>query len=216
MLAPIAVAAFAFAPMACGPSFQAIYEGDAHFEKCYALDESPQAALDKKSACWDDWSRRYTYGQTRDRIQYARARHDALSRVQDAPTDESIMAAAPGGGEGKSGVSAPMPTSAFAPPPKTLNDESPDSGIAASAPAFKLPPVPSAAASVAPAPPEPESYCSSGCSDAWRSCGDSCKGAACDACPKDYRKCMRACFKDDGVKKKPAAPAPAPAASATP
>ena len=31
--------------LACGPSFQAIYEGNSRFEHCYALDESPAGSL---------------------------------------------------------------------------------------------------------------------------------------------------------------------------
>src|SRR4051812_41643641 len=71
---------------ACGPSFQAIYEGDARFEHCYALEENPQTSMPDRAACWRDWSERYTYGQTRDRIHYATARYVALSQAGSAPT----------------------------------------------------------------------------------------------------------------------------------
>src|SRR5260370_11911322 len=100
--------------VACGPSFQALYEGDARFEHCYALDGSGTAPMQQKSACWRDWTLRYTYGQTRDRVEYAAARYRALSRAPEAPTDEAMMEAAPGEGRG-SFVAAPAPTSAFAP-----------------------------------------------------------------------------------------------------
>jgi hypothetical protein len=196
----LAFASLALAALACGPSFQAIYEGDARFEKCYALDESTQAPLARKSDCWADWSRRYTYGQTRDRIDYARSRRDALSRVPDLPTDESIMQAAPGGGGSGSSVTAPMPTSAFAPPPGTLAVDP----KAASESAFELPAVAVATdgTAVSGPPREPESRCSSACGSAWRACGDTCKASACDACAKGYRRCMRTCFTDDGAKKR--------------
>ena len=67
--------------LACGPSFQAIYEGNARFEHCYALEENPQARMPDKAACWRDWSERYTYGQTQDRVHYATARYVALSEL---------------------------------------------------------------------------------------------------------------------------------------
>lgn len=104
--------------LACGPSFQAVYEGNAQFEHCYAMEERPQIAIHEKAECWNDWSQRYTYGQTRDRINYATARYVALS--QDVPTDEAMMMAAPGMTPRTSVINAPSPTNAFAPPPKTL------------------------------------------------------------------------------------------------
>lgn len=107
----------------CGPSFQAIYEGDVRFEHCYALDENSSVALRQKSDCWTDWLQHYTYGQTRDRVVYATARARAMSQLGQAPTDEAMMSAAPGEVP-QSGITAPAPTSAFAPPPKTLDLDS--------------------------------------------------------------------------------------------
>jgi len=108
--------------LACGPSFQAVYEGNARFEHCYALEENPQTALPEKADCWRDWSERYTYGQTRDRIHYATARYVALSQVPNVPTDEAMMMAAPGMTPRQSTITAPAPTNAFAPPPKVLDE----------------------------------------------------------------------------------------------
>ena len=103
-------------PVACGPSFQTIYENDARFEHCYALDDSATASLEKKAKCWKDWKEHHTFGQTRDRVEYAQSRYVALQRVPDLPTDEAMMHAAPGevGDQGK--LTAPTPTNAFAPP----------------------------------------------------------------------------------------------------
>src|SRR4051812_47801302 len=114
------------AALACGPSFQAIYEGNAQFEHCYAMEERSQTPLHEKAECWHDWSERYTYGQTRDRIHYATARYVALS--QSVPTDEAMMMAAPGMTPRTSTITAPIPTNAFAPPPKVLEqyDASPN------------------------------------------------------------------------------------------
>jgi hypothetical protein len=120
-LAVTAAAAAAVASTACGPSFQAIYEGNVHFEHCYALEESPARPIRDKADCWRDWSEHYTYGQTRDRIQYAIARYVALSQAQNVPTDEALMMAAPGMTPRLTTITAPAPTSAFEPPPKVLD-----------------------------------------------------------------------------------------------
>ena len=47
-------AAFAGLVIACGPSFQALYEGDARFEHCYALEEDGIISMQKKADCWRD------------------------------------------------------------------------------------------------------------------------------------------------------------------
>ncbi len=69
----------------CGPSFQVIYEGNSRFEHCYALEESRQRTTSEKIDCWRDWSERYTYGQTRDRIQYATERYVTLAEKLNLP-----------------------------------------------------------------------------------------------------------------------------------
>ena len=107
--------------LGCGPSFQAVYEGDVRFEHCYAVDENPSLSMPQKEACWKDWLAHYTYGQTRDRVAYAYARSRAMSRMGQMPTDEAMMGAAPGEVPQSGGITAPAPTSAFAPPPKTLD-----------------------------------------------------------------------------------------------
>jgi hypothetical protein len=182
---------------ACGPSFQALYEGDARFEHCYALEERGSVPMQDKSDCWRDWTMRYTYGQTRDRVEYAAARYRALSRAPQAPTDEAMMEAAPGEGRGTS-IAAPAPTSAFAPPPKTLTDT--DGGALdkpnalpgyADGGATVLTP---AAATPSDARP-PSSDCGDTCMTSWNGCKDKCRGTkACDACAAFYKKCMKACF----------------------
>ena len=101
----------------CGPSFQALYEGDARFEHCYAVEEDGAVSMQKKADCWRDWTDHYTFGQTRDRVQYASMRYRALTS-NNLPTDEGMMSAAPGEGTSDNGT-ALAPTNAFAPPPTT-------------------------------------------------------------------------------------------------
>jgi hypothetical protein len=192
--------------VACGPSFQAIYEGNARFEHCYALEENPQTSMREKGACWRDWSEHYTYGQTRDRIHYATARYVALSQAGSAPTDEALMMAAPGETPRITSINAPTPTNAFAPPPKVLDptDGGPTSthsvGIA-NVPMIGL----DAGAPLAPEPKPvlPAGSCSDGCSAAFQKCSGGCDGPdagtakarSCQSCQKTYRTCMRECFK---------------------
>lgn len=188
--AAVGAVALAAAALACGPSYQALYEGDARFEHCYALEEGNQASMAQKGDCWRTWILHYTYGQTRDRVEYAGARFRALTRAPSAPTDEAMMAAAPGEGVA-SNVSTPAPTSAFAPPPKTLDESTVDAstdlpmgyvdaGIRAV----------TEESAVAP----PGTACATGCEATWSRCRDCDGGAKCAACTATYKKCMRTCF----------------------
>ena len=63
----------------CGPSVQSIHEGTVRFEHCYRLDLDPAIAPTHRLACWRDWSQVHAYGQTRDRIEYARRRIRVLA-----------------------------------------------------------------------------------------------------------------------------------------
>ena len=185
--------AWGAAAVACGPSYQALYQGDARFEHCYALEETASASMTQKSECWRDWIGTSTYGQTRDRVEYAAARFRALTRAHQAPTDEAMMEAAPGEGR-TSNISAPAPTNAFAPPPKTLEET--DSGAQAGS---NLPGYADASASAAveeSAPTPPGTSCATGCDATWSRCKEGCgdAGAKCEACTATYKKCMRTCF----------------------
>ncbi len=176
---------------ACGPSFQAIYEGNSRFEHCYALEENPQTPMREKSECWRDWSEHYTYGQTRDRVQYAIARYVALSAAPTVPTDEALMNAAPGiTPPREQTITAPTPTNAFAPPPKVLEF---DAGPPLQPPKSELPPVLATGQPPAPAKPLPSSDCADKCSGAYRACSEPDAGSK--TCDKTYRACMKGCFK---------------------
>lgn len=205
--------------LACGPSFQAIYEGNARFEHCYALEENAQTGMREKAECWRDWSEHYTYGQTRDRIHYATARYVALSQSSNVPTDEAMMMAAPGMTPRQSTITAPAPTNAFAPPPKVL-DEYADGGTMKPLRPSEVPTIVRQGATGidagAPAPEAsalPASACSEACAKKFGECNATCsssdagaappkagggaarKDASCAPCEKTYRGCMRGCFK---------------------
>jgi hypothetical protein len=185
---------------ACGPSFQAIYEGNSRFEHCYALEENAQALVQEKTDCWRDWSEHYTFGQTRDRIHYATARYVALSQSSNLPTDEAMMMAAPGMTPRQTTITAPAPSNAFAPPPKVLDDYGDAAAVVRPTPRLSEVPVvvvlgsgvdagakdAGTDAAVNKGPP-PAAACSDGCMHAYRDCRK--------ACDKTYRSCMQECFK---------------------
>jgi hypothetical protein len=166
----LGVAAVLAGAVACGPSFQAVYECDVRFEHCYALDESA-ASVDAKKECWREWLHGYTYGQSRDRVEYGGTRYSELSLDQTLPSEDT-----PSATRAKRTVAAPAPTNAFAPPPNI-------SGGAA-------------AVAVAHAP---GAECSDGCAQRWTSCRASCKQGACDACDQAYKTCVPGCFQNDAA-----------------
>lgn len=185
-------AVFALAA-ACAPSFQTLYEGDVRFEHCYALDEAPSATMEQKGTCWHDWVGGHTFGQTRDRVLYARARMRAIEQMRLVPTDDALMAAAPGAGADHDGqVAAPAPTTAFAPPPKVDDN----AGVALSS---RLLPAGAASApnTAAPTPDAPGAVCVDACSQRWRACAETCRGAkdGCAACAADHVGCLAGCVK---------------------
>jgi hypothetical protein len=183
-----ALALCALAAVACGPSFQAVYECDVHFEHCYAVDMSDLAIAEKR-LCWREWLAGYTYGESRDRVEHARSRLQALS--SDDPTSWSLDGAASGdllspGPLSHPVVSTPLPVNAFSPPPSVSDvhldastDGAPRDGGAQSEAAL------------------PGEACGDACARARTSCRDGCNGAACAACDHAYRSCMPPCFRDE-------------------
>jgi len=180
VIAPL-VAAAAIALAACGPSFQVVYEGDARFEHCYALDDTATVPMTEKTECWTQWMQAYTYGQTRNRIDYAAMRAKALRDAPVIPTDEALMSAAPGGGVTRNLThEEPVTTNAFAPPPKTLGE----GDAAVETPETPPPPV---------APQAPREACTDRCHGQWTSCRATCK-TKCGECDSSYGGCMKGCF----------------------
>jgi len=188
--------------VACGPSFQTIYEGDAHFEHCYALEENPNVALPQKGDCWRDWLAHYTYGQTHDRVMYAATRAQAIRRAPELPTDEAMMHAAPGERGQRDWAAGPAPTSAFTPPPKTWDTQ--DAGAAPvwtnEGAAASPSPAHADSATTTSSPPAsadrpPLAACTGDCEDKWSACRGGCKGSACEACTRSYKGCIRNCAK---------------------
>jgi hypothetical protein len=95
--------------LSCGASIRALYESDVRFEHCMALDARPDVKPTLRRACWEEWASFYTFGQTRDRIDYAYLREKQLTNASDFDEGDAPTA--------RQASVAPDPTSAIAPPP---------------------------------------------------------------------------------------------------
>jgi hypothetical protein len=175
VLSPLVLVAL----VACGPSFQAIYDSDVHFEHCYALDETSTPQPSKKE-CWSQWLRSYTYGQSRDRVDFAASRVAALSVATNLAVDPMQTHAV---------SAAPLPTSAFAPPPNIIVDAGAPASEAGAA--TSNPPVSTSHRQT------PGSDCADACEARWTSCRNGCSDGTCDNCDRAYRACMPPCFRDE-------------------
>jgi hypothetical protein len=179
----LAASSAVVAGLGCTVTYQSLYENDIRFEHCYRLDEERSVPIAQKRACWQAWTRSYTYGQSRDRIEYARARDRTLAAAEVAG-----VGAPPGVDAGA--IACPMPTSAFAPPPATLARD-------AGAPSE---PPPSQSALIGKPPDRalaaaPGAHCGDTCGRGWVQCGETCKDPKCHGgCDEHYRTCMRSCF----------------------
>jgi len=170
---------------ACGASIQAVYEGDVRFEHCMALDSRPDVKPTIRRACWEEWQKFYTFGQTRDRVEFARIREKQLSTASDFDEGEWVSASA------RNSKAVPEPTSALAPPPMMLSTQ--DGGAPpADAGSAK---VTEGGAEAMPGQSPPSSDCEEECQEAWNVCKEQCKTPACEkGCIARYKRCMRKCF----------------------
>jgi hypothetical protein len=172
--------------VSCGPSVQSIYEGNVRFEHCYKLDLEVDTAPTHREACWKEWLGMYTYGQPRDRIEYARRRARSFATGDlDCPKLDI--------GDSKKGEArqfylvVPAPTSVHAPPPPIATRWYGDAGAAPAAPTVTL-----AAA--------PGDQCGNDCRETFETCARPCDPDAgklepgCKACDPDYKACMKRCF----------------------
>lgn len=166
---------------ACGASLNALYEGDVRFEHCMSLDAQIEIKAKIRRACWEEWTKFYTFGQTRDRIEYAKHRLRQLNQMQ-GDDDVELLVVGPA-----ATLAVPEPTSALAPPPMMLVTDAgsaPDSSDAAQdADAIE--------ASVA----LPAAACTGACEAAFFECRSMCSKPRCESsCAVTYKRCMRKCF----------------------
>ena len=184
-----ALAAFAAAG-ACGPSVQSIYEGNVRFEHCYRLDLEVDTAPTHRRACWSEWLSMYTYGQPRDRIEYARRRLHSFANGDTARPTLDV-------GDDKQAEArqfylvVPAPTSVHAPPPPIATRWYGDAGTAPAPPTTEQVAVPVRA---------PEDKCNDSCRESLGNCQRDCTpdggkpDPACKICESDYKTCMKRCF----------------------
>ncbi len=172
---------------ACGPSYQAVNECDARFEHCYALDLTAGAPSAGRRSCWRDWLRGYTYGQSRDRVEYAATRLSQLSGESTPGREDATIGG--NGADGGSPAATAISKSAFGPPPNVVEQAAP------TLPAHERP--------VASLPRAPGSDCADACAARWRECREPCM-KPCTDCDKKYRACASACFRYEERSSRPA------------
>lgn len=167
----------------CGPNYRYAYDGEAAFERCYALDYDGAVTPGDRSACWSAWLQTYAYGANPDRLDYARNRLTASSTpgAQNTPLSPTAPpTAAPA-------ASAPIVANT---PPAAPTTAPESSGMPRTAPPpTSVPPTP--------AGEPPGSSCANECRSSWGTCGGRCaqRDAACEArCDDVYRDCMRGCY----------------------
>lgn len=177
--------------VACGPSMQSIYDGNVRFEHCYRLDLDTNISPTHRRACWAEWKRSYTYGQSGDRIDYATRRLGALA---SGDASRPLLALDAGSTASVAAAESPLPANLHVSPPPTVKPVSPASRDAGAEPRDAEPPRP------------PEAECTRACQADWAECGAPCRvtgegdaakspSKSCKACDADYKKCMRRCLK---------------------
>ena len=164
--------------VSCGASIQALYEGDVRFEHCMALDARPDVGRPLREICWGEWVAFYTFGQTSDRIEYARMRKRQLAvdfRPDEPTPPKDIPTSSP---------AVPEPTSVLVPPPMMLTTDAGPADAEADA-------APDASSQ----PPPPNAECAADCAQSFRACQQGCKSAPCEkSCAAKYKRCMHRCF----------------------
>jgi len=159
---------------ACGPSFEILAEGDLRFAHCDRLDLDPKIAPSHRLHCWREWRRAYTYGQTRDRVEYAARR---IAEVVSGDPEPPFQ------------LPAPEPTSPrHRPAPAGASEPS-----AAAAPV-----VAAALASTAPTLPPEEQACRDRCQREQAACSPGCetRPTGCEPCPQSLEECLKDCKSD--------------------
>ena len=155
-----------------------------HFEHCYRIDEERLLPIADKLQCWREWTHRYQYGQSRDRIGYALGRERSLAQAIAAGQQ-----AAPHGGAGALPATPAMAAGKVSTTASGSAEPAPGSAIGSGgAPVI-------AAETRANIGEAPGASCGGACAKTWSACAQQCKPGSCRSeCDEHYRGCMRACF----------------------
>lgn len=168
---------------ACGASIQAVYEGDVRFEHCMALDSRQEVKPTIRSACWEEWTKFYTFGQTLDRIEYAKKRTKQLQASSDFDEGDVVS-------ESRAKSAVPDPTSVLAPPPMTLATDGGTSPADAGAPGLDA-----SADSATSLSLPPGASCIDACESSWAACQKECGITSCQrACDTKHKRCIQRCL----------------------
>jgi hypothetical protein len=194
-LIPVGLLLAAVTDLGCGPNYRYAYEGEAAFERCYALDYESAVTPGDRAGCWSAWLQHYSYGANPDRLDYARSRLTASSVA--GPQSATLNPTSP---------NAPIPAAPSVAPPQLaapILANTPAATPPAPTPAAPRPPglpltaPPATSAAPAASGDPPGSSCANECRSSWGSCGGGCtrRDAACEArCDDVYRDCMRGCY----------------------
>jgi hypothetical protein len=158
----------------CGPSFEAIQEGDLRFAHCDRLDLDPNISASHRLHCWREWRRVYTYGQTRDRVEYAQRR---IAEVVSGDTEPPFEL--PTGSSRRPDANHPAaPNPLHSPPPAVVPIAGTDSALPRDAPEGAFGP-----------------GCRSRCDEARAGCAPGCETQprGCKDCEAAYETCLLAC-----------------------
>ena len=196
------LAAPAVLTQGCGASYQSIHEGEVRFEHCYRLDLDADVSLNYRRECWVEWTKFYTYGQTRDRIEFALRRARELSA--QLGDDDAGAPATEAGTEPSTPHLTPSPTSRFEPPPAVVAAPLRDAGgdgapsATSSSAASKSNAVPLDGCEIDPLDGPPGQNCILMCGKSWRSCVDRCEEKGRQQCRTTcgirFRTCTARCL----------------------
>ncbi len=146
--------------MGCGPSLKSVHEGTVRFEHCNRLDLDQQATKNDCGKCWSTWLNEYTYGQPRDRIDYARRRARALSNGDEGARPALNFDEAPPEAR-QFYMVVPGPTSVRTPPPPVAT-------------VWKEPEGDAGALAKTSADVPPAESCADDCRSSWQTCSTGC------------------------------------------
>jgi hypothetical protein len=175
----------------CGPSFEVLAEGDLRFVHCDRLDLDAKIAPSHRLHCWREWRRMYTYGQTRDRVEYAQRR---IAEVVSGDTESpfQLPSGDSSGSAGRHWVRPGVKIDELAVPAAAA-------AAAASAAAAAAVTVPAAAGAVTPpAPSAEELACRNRCEAASAACSPGCetRPTGCKRCDQPLEACLGDCKPD--------------------
>jgi hypothetical protein len=159
----------------CGPSFEAIQEGDLRFAHCDRLDLDPNISASHRLHCWREWRRVYTYGQTRDRVEYSQRRIAEVVSGDTGPPFELPSPMSRRTDVLPAGEPSPLHT-----PPPAVVPMADDTGVAPAGGPAAMADAPACVARCDAAHGE----CTPGCEARQRGCGD---------CDSSFQACLGDC-----------------------